>query len=96
MVGIFGAVVGGMTAEIVSWRTNYIIGGVMGLALLIMRIGVRESGIYLNGKKAVLETEGSISRGNFFALFTNWHLFIKYLRCILIALPTWYMVGILI
>ena len=96
MVGIFGAVVGGMTAEIVSWRTNYIIGGAMGLALLIMRLGVRESGIYLNGKKAVLETEGSIGRGNFLALFTNWYLFKKYLKCILIALPTWYMVGILI
>ena len=39
-IGIFGAVTGGILAEIVSWRANYQIGGGMGLALLIMRIGV--------------------------------------------------------
>ncbi len=96
VVGIFGAVVGGMTSELVSWRINYIIGGSMGLVLLVMRLKVRESGIYLNAKKVILETEGSISRGNFLALFTHWNLFKKYLNCILIAIPTWYMVGILI
>ena len=96
VVGIFGAVVGGMTSELVSWRINYIIGGSMGLVLLVMRLKVRESGIYLNAKKVILETEGSISRGNFLALFTHWNLFKKYLHCILIAIPTWYMVGILI
>lgn len=50
VVGIFGAVVGGMTSELVSWRMNYIIGGSMGLILLVMRLKVKESGIYLHGK----------------------------------------------
>ena len=45
-IGIFGAVVGGIMAEVVSWRANYQIGGAMGLALLLMRIGVQESGMY--------------------------------------------------
>jgi hypothetical protein len=96
VVGIFGAVVGGMTAELVTWRMNYIIGGAMGLILLIMRMSVKESAIYLNAKQTIRDTEGSISRGNFFALFTHWNLFKKYLSCICIAIPTWYMVGILI
>lgn len=39
-IGIFGAVIGGIMAEMVSWRANYQIGGGMGPALLIMRIGV--------------------------------------------------------
>ena len=40
--------------------------------------------------------EGSVSRGNFLALFTVKERFIKYLQCILIGLPTWYIVGILV
>jgi hypothetical protein len=37
----------------------------------------------------------AIPRGKFFALFTDRKRFGKYLRCILIGLPTWYLVGIL-
>lgn len=51
-IGIFGAVIGGIMAEMVSWRSNYQIGGGMGLALLIMRIGVQESGMYNSAKSA--------------------------------------------
>ena len=40
--------------------------------------------------------EGSVSRGNFFALFSNRDRFLRYLRCILIGLPTWFMIGILV
>jgi MFS family permease len=60
-----------------------------------MRIGVQESGMY---KKAMVsdEHEGTISRGNFFALFTDKDRFVKYLKSILIGLPTWFMIGILV
>lgn len=94
-IGIFGAVVGGFMAELVGWRANYRIGGVMGLALLLMRIGVAESKMYHAAKDADTH-ENSIGRGNFFALFTDKGRFIKYCKCILIALPTWYMIGILV
>lgn len=94
-IGIFGAVVGGIMAEFVSWRTNYQIGGAMGLALLLMRIGVQESGMYHSAKIAD-EHEDSIGRGNFFALFNSKERFVKYLKSILIGLPTWFMIGILV
>lgn len=94
-IGIFGAVVGGIMAEFVSWRTNYQIGGALGLALLLMRVGVQESGMYQAAKIAD-EHEGSIGRGNFFALFSSKERFVKYLKSILIGLPTWFMVGILV
>ena len=67
----------------------------MGLALLLMRIGVQESGMYESAKIADTRS-GSIARGNFFALFTERSRLVKYLRCIFIALPTWYMIGILV
>jgi hypothetical protein len=67
----------------------------MGLVLLIMRIGVQESGMYHAAKVADNQVD-AIDRGDFFALFKDSTIFFKYLRCILIALPTWYMIGILV
>jgi len=94
-IGIFGPVFGGIMAEMVSWRANFQIGGAMGLILLLMRIGVHESKMYNTAKEADSNSD-SIERGNFFALFTERTRFFRYLRCIFIGLPTWFMIGILI
>jgi predicted MFS family arabinose efflux permease len=91
-VGVFGAVVGGLVAGLVHWRTAYFIGGGLGLVLLIMRMSVAESGMF----KELRSKSTSVARGNFLALFTNWKRFAKYLRCILIGLPLWFVIGILV
>jgi MFS family permease len=87
--GVLGAVLANMVAKF-GWEHAYIIGGVMGLALLILRIGVYESGLYHSIK------ESKVSRGNFFMLFNNLNRFIRYLSCIAIGVPIWYMIGILV
>jgi MFS family permease len=73
-----------------GWRICYYIGGGLGLVLLLLRIGVLESGMYKN-----MEGTG-ISRGNYFMLFTSGKRFLKYITAILIALPNWYVIGVLI
>jgi predicted MFS family arabinose efflux permease len=93
-VGVFGAVVAGAVAEYVTWQVNYFIGGALGLCLLLARVSVKESGMYQHAKEAA--DAGDVARGNFFALFTDRDRFRRYLRCILIGLPTWYMIGILV
>ncbi|MCL4458002.1 MAG: MFS transporter [Nitrospirae bacterium] len=89
-VGVSGAVLANYVAKAFDWRMAYFIGGGLGMALLIMRISVYESGMY----KRMEEKE--ISRGNFFSLFTNRKRFFKYMNSILIGLPIWFCVGILI
>jgi MFS transporter, putative metabolite:H+ symporter len=90
-VGICGAVVAVLVAKTVAdWRTAYFIGGGLGLALLVLRVGVIESGMFQN-----LRTR-AVSRGNFLALFATWTRARRYLSVILIGLPIWYVVGILI
>jgi len=90
-VGVFGAVVGGLVAGMTNWRIAFFIGGGLGLALLVLRISVAESGMF-----NTLKTQRSgVSRGNFLYLFTDWKRFLKYLRCILIGVPSWYVVGVL-
>jgi len=89
-VGVSGAVVGFFVAELFNWRTSFFVGGGLGLTLLLLRIGVAESGMFGNMKKE------DHRRGDFFSLFSNRKKLLKYLRCIVIGIPTWFVVGILI
>jgi putative MFS transporter len=73
-----------------GWRTCYFIGGGLGFLLLLMRVGLLESGMY----KSI--EQSNIRKGDFFMLFTNGRRLKKYLTAILIALPNWYVIGILI
>jgi hypothetical protein len=90
-VGLLGAVVGSFTVRLSGdWTIAYFIGGGMGFALLLLRVGVVESGMY----KDIEQKEG-IEKGNFFAFFTDGPRFVKYIKCIAIGLPTWFCIGIL-
>jgi MFS family permease len=91
-VGVFGAVVGGLVAGLVLWRHAYFIGGGLGLILLILRMSLAESGMF----KQLQTNSTRVARGNFLSLFTNWKRFAKYLRCILIGVPLWFVIGILV
>ena len=88
-VGMLGAVLAYFVTQFVEWRVAYFIGGGMGLTLLFMRVKVFESGIFTKIK------EKPVSKGNFFQLFTSSKQFFKYLRCILIGVPVWFVAGIL-
>jgi predicted MFS family arabinose efflux permease len=89
-VGVLGAVLAYFIADMFDWRIAYFIGGGLGLALLVLRFNVFESGIFRHVKQE------AVARGNFFALFNSWKRFFKYLRCIMIGLPIWFVIGILI
>ncbi len=89
-VGIFGAVVAAFIADIFQWRTAFFVGGGLGIVLLIMRIGVYESGIYNSIKQA------AVAKGSFHKLFTDRRMFFKYLYSIFIGVPIWFIVGVLV
>ncbi|SHI69090.1 MFS transporter [Flavobacterium terrae] len=89
--GLMGAVVAQLTVELAgSWTTAYFIGGTLGLLLLLLRVGVVESGIYKD-----IEKKETVSKGNFLSFFTNGERLVRYLKCIAIGLPTWFCIGIL-
>jgi MFS family permease len=91
-IGLFGAVVAGLTTiAINNWRVSYFLGGGMGLLLLFMRIGVFESGMFDQVK-----ADKNVSKGNFFYLFSHPRLLLKYLNIILIAVPVWFVMFFLV
>lgn len=89
-IGLLGAVFAYFTVEIFEWRTAYFIGGGMGISLLLLRIGVFESGTF-----EAIKVHKHVQRGDFFSFFTNKNRFMRYLKCIAIGLPTWFVIGIL-
>ena len=91
-VGIMGAVCAYFVTELVSdWRNAYLIGGMLGLALLFLRVGVVESGMFSRVKQA----HGS-GRGAFWLLGWPWARARRFLALILLGVPIWYCVGILV
>lgn len=89
-IGLTGAVVAFFFKEMFDWRTCYFIGGGLGFALLLLRVGVLESGMFKNIQ------ESNVAKGDIRILFNNGKRFRKYLCSILIGLPTWYVIGILV
>lgn len=89
-IGVSGAIGAAIVGEIFSWQTAYIIGGVLGFILLIMRIKMFESGMFKSLQTA------NVGKGKFFSLFTSKDRFSRYAYCILIGLPIWYVVGVLV
>jgi putative MFS transporter len=88
--GLTGAVVAYFISKEFDWRICYYIGGAMGLLLLLLRVSVFESGMFKQVK------DMKVSRGNFFMFFTTRKMFFKYMKCILIGLPTWFVIGVLV
>ncbi|MBC3539423.1 MFS transporter [Rufibacter sediminis] len=89
-VGISGAILAGIIGEYFHWRTAYFVGGGLGLLLLLLRIGVYESGMFARTQQQ------DVARGNFLSLFTNGARFLKYVKCILVGVPIWFVIGVLI
>jgi len=89
-VGLLGAVLANTVHELFTWQTAYFVGGGLGFLLLFLRVGTFESGMF----KDVLKK--GIPKGNFMIILGNRKNFLKYLYCILIGAPLWFVVGILV
>lgn len=77
--------------KLANWQVAYIIGGLMGLILLMLRVGTIESPHF-----KVVQVNKEIIKGSFKVLLASKANRIKYLHCILIGIPIWYVIGLII
>lgn len=89
-IGVLGAVAAFYVADHFAWRKAYFIGGCLGLLLLLLRVGTFESGMF---EKTASK---GIAKGQLSMLFNNKERFLRYLYCLLIGLPIWFVVGIFV
>lgn len=90
-VGVSGAILANLVAKSFEWRSAFVIGGILGFGLLLLRFGVVESGMF----NSMRHQEG-VTKGNFLSLFTSLDRFKRFANAILIGLPAWFVVGVLI
>ncbi len=76
--------------ELANWQIAYLIGGILGLMLLALRVGTLESEMFKKTKAS------EVSRGNLWMLFQDRQRFLKYISCIMVGVPIWYMIGLMI
>lgn len=88
--GISAWIEGWSGRRLMNWQVAYIVGGVMGLVLLALRVGTFESGLF----KRIEDSE--VRRGDLRLIFMDRTRFFRYLQCILIGVPIWYVIGVLV
>jgi putative MFS transporter len=96
LIGAKGDIVGDwLTAisgqEYANWQVAYLIGGIMGFALLLLRVGTIESAFFQRSKH-----EHTIRKGDIKLIFMHPGNRVKYLHCILIGIPIWFVIGLLV
>ena len=87
--GMLGAIMGAYIGGKYSWESTYIIGGAIGFALLILRLGVLESGMYEQIKNSV------VKRGDLRIIFRDKIKLKKYISIFLLGFPAWYINGVI-
>ncbi|MEN9612543.1 MAG: hypothetical protein RLZZ628_3357 [Bacteroidota bacterium] len=81
---IFGAYIGGQY----SWEFTYQLGGGLGIVLLVLRLGVLESGLFNEMKTQ------TIVKGDLRLLFKNKDYIKKYLSICVLGFPVWFVNGV--
>lgn len=90
-IGVFGAVLGGIIVELTPWRGTYIIGGVFGLMLVLLRMKVIDSDLFLHKKK----DHAGAQWGSLKYLFSDIGRVKRFLYCVGIGVPIWFVAGLL-
>lgn len=89
-IGVTGSVAAPLVAKAVDWRVAYFIGGGMGIVLLLMRIGVFESGMFEE-----LKARDDVKRGDLRQLLATAERRKRYLATILCGAPVWFFAGLM-
>lgn len=85
--GLMGAVAAGLIGDALHWKMAYLVGGGMGLVLLFLRFQVSESKIFSESSPK--------NRGHISLFVRSPQRLVRYLACVLVGVPIWYVVGIL-
>jgi len=86
--GISGVIFASLVGKYIYWRYGYFLGGIMGFALLLLRLSVNESETFLKAKTVE-------QRGNIILFFSAWERAKRFLVLVWLGAPVWIVVGVM-
>ncbi|MGD9650222.1 MAG: MFS transporter [Dongiaceae bacterium] len=87
--GVLGGVASGFVGHYMQWNHAFLLGGVMGLALLALRIGLTESTMFQ-------KMDPTVVKGAFLRALAKPHILKRLFLLILVGAPVWLCVGLFI
>lgn len=87
--GVLGAICAVFVGKYSDWKSVYIVGGALGFLLLVLRIGVIESNLFIKLQKSKSE------RGNFLLILKNKKSLLTFICILLVGIPAWYVNGVM-
>ena len=91
LMGVFGSLLASYVGGSAPWRHAFLGAGIAGLLLLCIRISMKESALFEKVK-----AEGKIENLNPFKILRSPRNMLKIMRCVFIALPLFYVFGVLV
>jgi putative MFS transporter len=88
--GLLGCVAAALISDLVNWRTGYFIGGGLGYSLFFLRFKVMESQLFTTCHAT------AVKHGSLVDLVTNRQRLRRYILCIIIGMPVWFVSGIML
>ena len=91
--GMLGVVFAAVLAKSeLSWRADYLIGGGLGLLVLALRIGVKESDLFM----ANVRNKSTMKYSDILRQIVRWPTCAKYFACVMVGAPTFFVTGLLV
>jgi putative MFS transporter len=90
-VGFAGAALSSLITQHISWQHAYQLGGILGITLLITRVSVHESSLFISAKKKNAE----IAWGSFKQIILSKPRAKIFIFGLIAGVPIWYVAGIL-
>jgi putative MFS transporter len=91
LMGVFGSLLASYVGATMPWRTAFLAAGIAGLLLLCIRISMKETALFEKAKE-----EGIIEKHNPLALLKSPVKLFKILRCVLVAVPLFFVFTVLV
>jgi len=90
-VGYSGAALSSYLTQKIEWQHAYELGGILGMFLLIARLNIQESAVFLASKKSKSENKW----GSWKQILFNRRRFGIFFCGLIVGIPIWYVAGIL-
>ena len=90
-LGVSGAIAAAAAGKYMDWKTAYFVGGLMGFALLLLRILVHESGLY-----SKIKNRSDVAKGSLALIFKSPERILKYCICIMLGIPIYLCFGLFV